>query len=82
MRDVNKDIFSVVMNSFAIALGIDVEKIDANQNFSKYSNLDSMGFVKLIISLNKQFNVELDTEIILNCNNIIQISQYIEKLKK
>ena len=82
MRDINKDIFSVVMNSFAIALGIDVEKIDANQNFSKYSNLDSMGFVKLIISLNKQFNVELDTEIILNCNNIIQISQYIEKLKK
>ena len=41
-----------------------------------------MGFVKLIISLNKQFDVELDTEIVLNCNNIIQISKYIETLKK
>ena len=82
MRKIYKDICSEVINSFSIVLGIDVKNIDANQNFSKYSNLDSMGFVKLIISLNKQFDIELDTEIVLNCNNIIQISKYIETLKK
>ena len=57
-----------------------VRKKIVERNFAEYSNLDSLGFVKLIVSLNEKFNIELDTELVLECDNIIQISNYIKGL--
>ncbi|OUX15667.1 MAG: hypothetical protein CBE11_03710 [Rickettsiales bacterium TMED251] len=80
MLQFNKEICKKVKSSFAEALEEDVDNLDANKDFDEYSDLDSMGFVKLIISLNKLFVIELDTEKILECKNIIEVSNYIETL--
>ena len=80
MKEFNKNINNKVLSSFAEALKIDPLDINIERNFAEYSNLDSLGFVKLIVSLNEEFNIELDTELVLECNNIIQISNYIKGL--
>ena len=80
MKEFNKNINNKVLSSFAEALKIDPLDINIERNFAEYSNLDSLGFVRLILSLNKEFNIELDTELVLECNNIIQISNYIKGL--
>ena len=80
MKEFNKNINNKVLSSFAEALKIDPLDINIERNFAEYSNLDSLGFVKLIVSLNEKFNIELDTELVLECNNIIQISNYIKGL--
>ena len=59
---------------------INSSEINIERKFSEFSTLDSLGFVKLIISLNEQFDVELDTENVLECDNIVQLSIYIESL--
>ena len=82
MNKFNKNISSKVLSSFAEALEINPANINIERNFSEFSNLDSLGFVKLIVSLNEEFNIELDTEHVLECDNIIQISNYIEGLIK
>ena len=80
MKEFNKNINNKVLSSFAEALKIDPLDINIERNFAEYSNLDSLGFVRLIVSLNEEFNIELDTELVLECNNIIQISNYIKGL--
>lgn len=80
MKEFNKNINNKVLSSFAEALEIDPLDINIDRNFAEYSNLDSLGFVKLIVSLNEKFNIELDTELVLECDNIIQISNYIKGL--
>ena len=80
MKEFNKNINNKVLSSFAEALKIDPLDINIERNFAEYSNLDSLGFVKLIVSLNEEFNIELDTELILECDNIVQISNYIKGL--
>ena len=80
MKEFNKNINNKVLSSFAEALKIDPLDINIERNFAEYSNLDSLGFVKLIVSLNEEFNIELDTELVLECDNIIQISNYIKGL--
>ena len=80
MNKFNKQICDKVLSSFAEALKIDRSDINIERKFSEFSNLDSLGFVKLIISLNNEFNIELDTEHVLECDNIIQLSNYIESL--
>ena len=80
MKEINKNINNKVLSSFAEALKIDPLDINIERNFAEYSNLDSLGFVKLIVSLNEKFNIELDTEFVLECDNIIQISNYIKGL--
>ena len=80
MNKFNKKISDKVLISFAEALKINSSDINIERNFSEFSNLDSLGFVKLIISLNEKFNIELDTERVLKCDNIIQLSIYIESL--
>ena len=75
-----QNINNKVLSSFAEALEIDPLDINIDRNFAEYSNLDSLGFVKLIVSLNEKFNIELDTELVLECDNIIQISNYIKGL--
>lgn len=80
MKEFNKNINNKVLSSFAEALKIDPLDINIERNFAEYSNLDSLGFVKLIVSLNEKFNIELDTELVLECDNIIQISNYIKGL--
>ena len=82
MNKFNENISSKVLSSFAEALEINPANINIERNFSEFSNLDSLGFVKLIVSLNEEFNIELDTEHVLECDNIIQISNYIEGLIK
>ena len=59
---------------------INSSEINIERKFSEFSTLNSLGFVKLIISLNEQFDVELDTENVLECDNIVQLSIYIESL--
>ncbi len=78
----NKNISNKVLSSFAKSLEINSSDINIERNFSEFSTLDSLGFVKLIISLNEEFNIELDTERVLECNNIIELSIYIESLTK
>ena len=80
MNKLDKKICDKVLSSFAGALKINSSDINIERNFSEFSNLDSLGFVKLIISLNEKFNIELDTERVLKCDNIIQLSNYIESL--
>lgn len=80
MNKFNKKVSGKVLSSFAKALKINSSDINIERNFSEFSTLDSLGFVKLIISLNEEFNIELDTEHILKCDNIIQLSIYIESL--
>ena len=80
MKEFNKNINNKVLSSFAEALKIDPLDINIERNFAEYSNLDSLGFVKLIVSLNEKFNIELDAELVLECDNIIQISNYIKGL--
>ncbi len=80
MNKFNKQICDKVLSSFTEALKIDRSDINIERKFSEFSNLDSLGFVKLIISLNNEFNIELDTEHVLECDNIIQLSNYIESL--
>jgi acyl carrier protein len=80
VKEFNKNINNKVLSSFAEALKIDPLDINIERNFAEYSNLDSLGFVKLIVSLNEKFNIELDTELVLECDNIIQISNYIKGL--
>ena len=80
MKEFNKNINNKVLSSFAEALEIVPLDINIDRNFAEYSNLDSLGFVKLIVSLNEKFNIELDTELVLECDNIIQISNYIKGL--
>ena len=80
MNKFNKKISNKVLTSFAKALKINSSDINIERKFSKFSTLDSLGFVKLIISLNEQFEIELDTENVLECDNIVQLSIYIESL--
>ena len=80
MKEFNKNINNKFLSSFAEALEIVPLDINIDRNFAEYSNLDSLGFVKLIVSLNEKFNIELDTELVLECDNIIQISNYIKGL--
>ena len=80
MNRFNKNISDKVLSSFAESLEINNTDINIERNFSEFSNLDSLGFVKLIISLNEEFNIELDTEYVLECENIIELSTYIESL--
>ena len=82
MLQFNKKIFKKVKSSFAEALEEDIDNLDENKDFDEYSNLDSMGFVKLIITLNELFVIELDTEKVLECKNIIEVSNYIQTLVK
>ena len=58
MLQFNKKIFKKVKSSFAEALEEDIDNLDENKDFDEYSNLDSMGFVKLIITLNELFVIE------------------------
>ena len=80
MSKFDKKICDRVVSAFAGALKRNRSDINIERNFSEFSNLDSLGFVKLIISLNEKFNIELDTERVLKCDNIIQLSIYIESL--
>lgn len=80
MNKYNKQISNKVLSSFAEALKINSSDINIERKFSEFSNLDSLGFVKLIVSLNEQFDIELDTESVLECDNIVQLSIYIESL--
>ena len=80
MNKFNKKISNKVLTSFAEALKINSSDINIERKFSEFSTLDSLGFVKLIISLNEQFDIELDTENVLECDNIVQLSIYIESL--
>ena len=80
MNRFNKNISDKVLSAFAESLEINNTDINIERNFSEFSNLDSLGFVKLIISLNEEFNIELDTEYVLECENIIELSTYIESL--
>jgi len=80
MKKFNKNINNKVLSAFAESLEINPKNIDIERQFSEFSNLDSLGFVKLIVSLNEIFNIELDTEHVLECENIIQIGNYIEGL--
>jgi acyl carrier protein len=80
MNKFDKKICDKVLSSFAWALKINSSDVNVEKNFSEFSNLDSLGFVKLIISLNEKFNIELDTDHVLKCDNIIQLSIYIESL--
>ena len=80
MNKFNKNISDKVLSSFAESLEINSSDINIERNFSEYSTLDSLGFVKLIISLNEEFNIELDTEYVLECDNIVELSTYIESL--
>ena len=80
MNKFNKNISDKVLSSFAESLEINSADINIERNFSEYSTLDSLGFVKLIISLNEEFNIELDTEYVLECDNIVELSTYIESL--
>ncbi len=80
MNKFNKNISDKVLSSFAESLEINSSDINIERNFSEYSTLDSLGFVKLIISLNEEFNIELDTKYVLECNNIVELSTYIESL--
>ena len=82
MKKINQDICNKVLYSFTEALEINSKNINIERNLLEFSNLDSLGFVKLIISLNKKFDIELDTEHVLECLNIIEISNYIESLMK
>ena len=76
----NQDILKKVKLALSDALQIDEKNLNEKEKFSQYSNLDSMGFVKLIITLNEVFDTELDTEKVLECDNIRQLSIYIEGL--
>ena len=58
MNKLDKKICDKVLSSFAGALKINSSDINIERNFSEFSNLDSLGFVKLIISLNEKFNIE------------------------
>ncbi len=80
MNKFNKNISDKVLSSFAESLEINSSDINIERNFSEYSTLDSLGFVKLILSLNEEFNLELDTEYVLECDNIVELSTYIESL--
>ena len=80
MNKFNKNISDKVLSSFAESLEINSSDINIEKKFSEYSTLDSLGFVKLIISLNEEFNIELDTEYVLECDNIVELSTYIESL--
>ena len=80
MNKFNKNISDKVLSSFAESLEINSSDINIERNFSEFSTLDSLGFVKLILSLNEEFNLELDTEHVLECDNIVELSTYIESL--
>ena len=80
MLNHNQDICKKIKSALSDALQIDEKNLNEKEKFSQYSSLDSMGFVKLIITLNEIFDTELDTEKVLECDNILQLSIYIEDL--
>ena len=59
------------------ALDLSIDDVSIEIELSDFTNLDSLGYVKIIVGLSEQFGIEVDAEEILECESVGHICNYV-----
>jgi len=76
----NEDLFQGIREAIADALEIEKNDITMDKKILDFANWDSLGFVKVIMSLSKKFGKEMDAVQLINCKSISEIYEYVASL--
>jgi len=75
-------IFDKVKKIIVDELGVDAEKVTMDANFKEDLGADSLDAVELIMSIEEEYNITIDEELIQNLKTVSDIVNFIEALNK
>ena len=67
---------SIFLNIFRLGKDVDLDNISS----STLSKWDSLNHIKLIISIEKKFNIKFESKIISELNSYLKILDYLKKI--
>lgn len=79
---VASDLLDRVCSLLAEAFELPVDEIPPNLEFGGIKKWDSMGHMEIMLRLEAEFGIELDTDLIRQLTSIPEIVAYIEEKEK
>ena len=79
---VASDLLDRVRSLLAEAFELPVDEIPPNLEFGGIKKWDSMGHMEIMLRLEAEFSIELDTDLIRQLTSIPEIVAYIEEKEK
>ena len=73
------DNFTRLQEIISDQLGIESSKITVNSNFGKELGADSLDIVELVITIEREFNLEIDDDIASEIATVQDALNYIER---
>ena len=78
-RPLMSDNFTRLQEIISDQLGIESSKITVNSNFGKELGADSLDIVELVITIEREFNLEIDDDIASEIATVQDALNYIER---
>ena len=79
MEVTNTEVYDKVRTILAQALKVEAADISSDTAFGDLPQWDSMGHMEVMLSLEEQFGVEIDAEIISSLTSVSAISSYLKE---